>query len=471
MSSREVLSIHIGQAGVQMGAAAWELYCMEHGISNEGQLNLDASGSEVRRESNDSGIAHVDNCSLEPCSTFFAENGAGKFTPRALFIDLEPNVVDVIRTGDGRRLFHPDQMISGQEDAANIFARGCFSVGRTIGDRVEDRIRKMTEHCDSLQGFIITDSSGGGTGSGFGSKLLNVLDVDFAKEIKMEVCVQPSPNMSSAVVEPYNGILHHGYVNGSSGQRNGCCFIVQNESMYGVCKKQLDIERPSFSHVNALLAQVTSSLTASLRFPGTLNVDLAEFQTNLLPFPSLRYPLTSFAPLISVEKAHYEQQTTATITRQCIEKEQQLACCDPARGKYMTCCFLYRGDISPSDVYKSRSTLKQMRSMQFVDWCPSGFKVGINRVAPVVTPGSGMAPVPRSACLLYNSSAISQTWENTIKQFNMLMHKRAFVHWYVGEGMEEGEFTESLENILVMQKDYEEATSDTVVADESEEEF
>ena len=52
----------------------------------------------------------------------------------------------------------------------------------------------------------------------------------------------------------------------------------------------MDIERPTYTNLNRLLAQVISSLTASLRFDGALNVDITEFQTNLVPYP--RDPLT-----------------------------------------------------------------------------------------------------------------------------------------------------------------------------------
>ena len=57
-------------------------------------------------------------------NTFFSETGAGKHVPRCVFVDLEPTVVDEIRTGTYRQLFHPEQLISGKEDAANNFARG-----------------------------------------------------------------------------------------------------------------------------------------------------------------------------------------------------------------------------------------------------------------------------------------------------------------------------------------------------------
>lgn len=60
-------------------------------------------------------------------NTFFSETGAGKHVPRAVFVDLEPTVIDEVRTGIYRQLFHPEQLISGKEDAANNFARGHYT--------------------------------------------------------------------------------------------------------------------------------------------------------------------------------------------------------------------------------------------------------------------------------------------------------------------------------------------------------
>lgn len=60
-------------------------------------------------------------------NTFFTETGAGRYVPRAIMLDLEPTVIDEIRSGMYRQLFHPEQLISGKEDAANNFARGHFT--------------------------------------------------------------------------------------------------------------------------------------------------------------------------------------------------------------------------------------------------------------------------------------------------------------------------------------------------------
>ena len=74
-------------------------------------------------------------------------------------------------------------------------------------------------------------------------------------------------------------------------------FLVDNQAIYDLCKSKLDVERPSYYNLNRLIAQIISSITASLRFDGALNVDLNEFQTNLVPYP--RHDLYRMVPILS----------------------------------------------------------------------------------------------------------------------------------------------------------------------------
>lgn len=109
---REVISIQVGQAGVQIGNSCWELYLLEHGIGPDGNVINPATSTD------------------ENINIFFANTESGKRVPQSIFIDLEPSVVDEIRTGKHRSLYHPEQLISGKEDAANNYARGHYTVGK-----------------------------------------------------------------------------------------------------------------------------------------------------------------------------------------------------------------------------------------------------------------------------------------------------------------------------------------------------
>merc|ERR1712160_72896 len=165
---REVISIHVGQAGIQVGNACWELFCLEHGIQPDGQMPSDKT------------IGGGDDA----FNTFFSETGAGKHVPRCVFLDLEPTVIDEVRTGTYRQLFHP---------------------------------------------------VGGGTGSGLGSLLLERLSVDYGKKSKLGFTVYPSPQVSTAVVEPYNSVLStHSLL-----EHTDVAVMLDNEAIYDICRRQL----------------------------------------------------------------------------------------------------------------------------------------------------------------------------------------------------------------------------------------
>ncbi|KAJ8369710.1 hypothetical protein SKAU_G00097380 [Synaphobranchus kaupii] len=449
ISNRECISIHVGQAGVQIGNACWELYCLEHGIQPDGQMPSDKT------------IGGGD----DSFNTFFSETGAGKHVPRAVFVDLEPTVIDEVRTGTYRQLFHPEQLITGKEDAANNYARGHYTIGKEIIDLVLDRIRKLADQCTGLQGFLVFHSFGGGTGSGFTSLLMERLSVDYGKKSKLEFSIYPAPQVSTAVVEPYNSIL----TTHTTLEHSDCAFMVDNEAIYDICRRNLDIDRPTYTNLNRLIGQIVSSITASLRFDGALNVDLTEFQTNLVPYPRIHFPLATYAPVISAEKAYHEQLSVSEITNACFEPANQMVKCDPRHGKYMACCLLYRGDVVPKDVNAAIATIKTKRTIQFVDWCPTGFKVGINYQPPTVVPGGDLAKVQRAVCMLSNTTAIAEAWARLDHKFDLMYAKRAFVHWYVGEGMEEGEFSEAREDMAALEKDYEEVGVDSIEGEGEEE--
>jgi tubulin alpha len=132
--------LSFSQAGVQTGNACWELFCLEHGIQ-PGAYRASRVGK--RFSVTPPHVAPIlcstdgqqpEGAAIEDDSfnTFFTETGAGKFVPRCLMVDLEPTCVDEIRTGTYRNLYHPEQLISGKEDAANNYARGHYTIGAPL---------------------------------------------------------------------------------------------------------------------------------------------------------------------------------------------------------------------------------------------------------------------------------------------------------------------------------------------------
>ncbi|VDL91276.1 unnamed protein product [Schistocephalus solidus] len=414
----------------------------------------------------------------------------------------------------------PLLLITGKEDAANNYGRGHYTIGRELIELTLNRIRKMVERCSGLQGFVTYHSFGGGTGSGFTSLLLERLSIDYGKRSKLQLSVYPAPQVSTTVVEPYNSIL----TSHATLEHSDCAFIVDNEAIYDICRlnskpspgfgahinecllllqkrarrsrqpvaspinlaccdtfiyvlpfellqlpccwfrfrRNLDIGRPTYTNLNRLIAQVISSITASLRFNGQLNVDLSEFQTNLVPYPRIHFPLVTYAPVLSAEKVHHEHLSVRELSQACFEPASQLVKCDPRQGKFMSCCMLYRGDVVPKEVNAAIASIKLRQTIQFVDWCPTGFKVGINHQPPTTVPGGDLAAVPRAVCMLSNTTAIVEAWARLGRKFDLMFGKRCFLHWYTGEGMEETEFMDAREDMVMLERDYEEMAIDTL---------
>ncbi|KDR21440.1 Tubulin alpha-3 chain [Zootermopsis nevadensis] len=133
----------------------WELFCLEHGITPSGKVPSDKTPESVH-------------------SILFDEIERKKPVARAVFVDLDHTVVDEVRGGTYTHLFHPDNLITGNGGATNIYAGGRYNLGRYI----VDRIRRLADWCDCPQGFLIYYSFGGDTGSGFTSLLMERLSVD-----------------------------------------------------------------------------------------------------------------------------------------------------------------------------------------------------------------------------------------------------------------------------------------------------
>ena len=186
---REIVAIQGGQCGNQIGAKFWEVISDEHGVDPTGTYHGDS------------------DLQLERINVYYNEATGGRYVPRAILMDLEPGTMDSVRAGPFGQIFRPDNFVFGQSGAGNNWAKGHYTEGAELIDSVLDVVRKEAESCDCLQGFQLTHSLGGGTGSGMGTLLISKIREEYPDRVMLTYSVFPSPKVSDTVVEPYNATL------------------------------------------------------------------------------------------------------------------------------------------------------------------------------------------------------------------------------------------------------------------------
>jgi len=258
----------------------------------------------------------------------------------------------------------------------------------------------------------------------------------------------PSEKASAACVEPYNCV----FATTTLITEADSVVMLDNQAIYGLCRERLQIRDLSYQNINRVIAQVISSVTLSLRFNSMLNVDLSQFHTNLVPYPKLHFFLSSLAPLSAPGRDFFQGLTERQITNDVFDPKAMMVKCDPTKGHYMAACVMYRGDINHSEVSKTCNDVRTTRN--FVDWCPTGFKIGISKKKMVSVPGDNMLIGDKAGCMVGNNTAITEIFSRVDAKYDSMYEKRAFVHWFIADGMEEGEFPDARENIDTLKADY-----------------
>ena len=128
-------------------------------------------------------------------------------------------------------------------------------------------VRKEAESCDCLQGFQLTHSLGGGTGSGMGTLLISKIREEYPDRMMNTFSIVPSPKVSDTVVEPYNATLSvHQLV-----ENTDETYCIDNEALYDICFRTLKLTTPTYGDLNHLVSATMSGVTTCLRFPGQVS--------------------------------------------------------------------------------------------------------------------------------------------------------------------------------------------------------
>jgi tubulin beta len=357
-------------------------------------------------------------------------------------VDLEPGTMDAVRSGPFGNLFRPDNFVFGQSGAGNNWAKGHYTEGAELVDSVMDVIRREAESADSLQGFQVTHSLGGGTGSGMGTLLIAKIREEYPDRMMSTFSVVPSPKVSDTVVEPYNATLSINQLVDNSDET----FCIDNEALYEICQRTLKLPQPSHGDLNQLVSAVMSGVTTCLRYPGQLNSDLRKLAVNLVPFPRLHFFTVGFAPLAALGSYSFRSLTVPELTQQLFDTKNMMAAADPRHGRYLTVATFFRGKVSIKEVEDQMQSVQQRNSSYFVEWIPNNVQTALCSIPP-----KGLR---LSATFVGNSTSIQELFKRVSDQFSAMFRRKAFLHWYINEGMDEMEFTEAESNMNDLVSEY-----------------
>ena len=156
--------------------------------------------------------------------------------------------------------------------------------------------------------------------------------------------------------------------------------------------------------------------------------------------------MPGFAPLVAHDTKSYQAVTVAELTQQMFDSKHCMAACDPRNGKYLTVAAIFRGKVAMKEVDDQMVSMQTKNSAYFVEWIPSNVKTAVCNVPP--------KHMKMSSTFIANTTALKALFERMLEQFQKMFKRKAFLHFYTGEGMDEMEFTEAQSNVNDMITEY-----------------
>ena len=344
---------------------------------------------------------------------------------------------------------------------------------------IANQVRLSVEECSSIQSFFMLHSLGGGTGSGFGSKILQSLEDSFPKITRFACSVFPNDD-DDVVTSPYNALLSASKLI----EHADCVFPVDNQALIDICDyvasnkmsrqrkagfRSSRVRKPddsvtgpdsksdTYHKMNGIAANMLLDLTASVRFEGTLNMDLSELPMNVVPYQKMHFLSCGMAPLVpplqtlDITRNPGSQRALADMDKSFSSAHStpinQLMR-SPVAAKtstYLATAILTRGHgIRVSDL--ERNVKKLQSQVNMVYWNTEGFKVSMCSRPPV--------NMPYSILSVTNNCCFRHTLSKMHDKFSKLYRAKAYVQHYEQYGMCRADFDEAVNSVLGVVSEY-----------------
>lgn len=384
---------------------------MEHGISHNGTLEEYATEGTDRKD------------------VFFYQADDDHYIPRAVLLDLEPRVIQGIINSPYSKLYNSENIFMSRTGggAGNNWASG-YDQGDKLYEDILEIIDREAENSDSLEGFVLCHSIAGGTGSGVGSFILERLNDRYPKKLTQTYSVFPiidSDLASDVVVQPYNSILTLKRLI----QNADCVVVLDNTALNRIAAERLKIDSPTFAQINSLVSTIMSTSTTPLRYPSYMHNDLISLIAALIPTPRLHFLASAYTPLADEKEESKVRKTTVfDVMRRLLQPKNMMVSTDRDRRYnhcYISLLNIIQGEVDPSQVHKSLLRIRERKLCQFIPWGPASIQCFLSKKSPYLKTTHRV-----SGLMLANHTSISTLFQRTLKQFEKLMKRGAFIDQY-----------------------------------------
>nr|UXY87827.1 gamma-tubulin [Cryptomonas curvata] len=426
-------TIQVGKCGIQLGHEYWKQVCSDLFINPDGTLNLNKQKTE-----------NLDK------NLFFDENSTGKLTPRTILFDLEPRIIGKIKNSTFFRFYPNENLIFDNQSAGNNWANGYIQANEHR-KKLEEIIRKSIEKCNQMPTFSIFHSLVGGTGSGSGSYILELIKDEFLGKFITSYSIIPNQEQNSdTVVQPYNSILSIRWLT------LYCDSVIffENTSIEKIINYENKDKKTNFSEINSLISKILTIINFSTL---SINICKEEFENifiPLIPTPNLHFFIAGISNYYPRGKKNY----FLLKNKNSIEKIffDRSASVSFDHGKLISSFHFLNRDLSEIDIYQALEKYYKENKVNFIDWAPPSVHY-TNSTNFLVKEKKKKVEVS-----LFNHTSAKNIFKKILTQYDLLRKRNAFINNYLKEfkfmnGLEL--FQDSRENILSVIEEYDKTES------------
>ncbi|KAJ5078839.1 tubulin beta chain [Anaeramoeba ignava] len=423
----QIVSVAVGQPGLQINSKYWNQLILEHGLDYDGLPKL--SQNLLQKEK---------------INVYFDEKKAKfskRYVPRSVFVDLSDGTSQTIKSSKMGKLFSPDSYITTNFNSIT-FANCMYNEGYEMAEIALDQIRKEIEKCDLLQGLEFTFSIDDPCGAGLGSLLVSKIREEYPDRV-ISVCASiPSFETSNNVISAYHIVL----AIQSLIENADLVTSFDLKTILNFLQIQKGYQNPNIDNFEDVIAQTFSNITAPLRSKGTKNLNLRTIAVQLVLFPRLHFFIPSLVRSPIEYFNNLGQKGYHDLIEQTFLPQNIFSTTNLESEKTFTALLNFRGEIGTdydffehiNSIFKKnsyyQSFLMNHSLTSFTELPPYNEKYG--------------------SSALFNTSAIVSTFNDRLKQFSKMFEKKAFIHWFTSEGMDEMEFVEAENNLKDLVLEY-----------------